>query len=103
LKGDLVNLQEGNNLKFSKKAKSLIVEASRDENRTIIKQTIATGGFALWTNGMNLVEKNIPRQQALWENVLQYLLENNLLELVEKDIFKLTDKGFQIAEILINK
>lgn len=86
---------------LSKEAKELLIEASKDESRTVRKQIIGkTGGIALLTNGKNLVKEDTPRVQALWESALQELLDNDLL--VEQGfsgtVFKITHTGYQTVD-----
>lgn len=84
------------------KARILLKEASQDINGTILFLRYM-GGASMRTNGKNLIADTSPRTLAVWEAALKELVKNGMV--VERghkgEIFELTDKGYQVADTII--
>jgi len=86
---------------LSPEAKTLLVEASRDRNATIICSRTMSGP-QLVTNQRNLIEKGDPRSAAAWESALEELRNFALVTARghKGEIFQLTKKGFEAADLI---
>ncbi len=86
---------------LSGEARVLLKEASMDNHGTILHVSYF-GGTDIQTNGKNLITAQDRRHVAKWESALQELLDENLIvgRGHEDEIFEVTDKGFQIADMI---
>jgi len=86
---------------LSDKAKRLIIEAAGDPNCTVMTYH-TSGGPHVRVNGINLVEENNPKSAKDWENAVDELLFNGLLEAAEADgeVLSLTRDGSDVANVL---
>jgi hypothetical protein len=86
---------------LSNEAKQLLFEASMDKSGEIFKLSYI-GGFSLQTNGKGFNKDDNPRSIAQWTSALDELLNKDLVIAVgnKGNIFKLTQKGYSIADSL---
>ena len=82
--------------------KTLLKEASKDSGGTIIK-FYSFAGLALQTNGKSFgSEKRDPRFEAELEHAIESLEQLGLIGATsyKRDVFRVTAKGYSIADIL---
>ena len=84
-------------------AKYLLKECSKDSNRYIMRLGYMDG-IDITMNNKNIVKEKNPREIAKWEAVVKEL---ELLELIEsinykREIFKITNKGYAVADSIKN-
>jgi hypothetical protein len=84
---------------LSLEAQELLKEASYDPNGIVLRSQVI-GGLYIQTNGKEFVRDNNPRTRAIWEGALEELEANGLLSDAgnERQVFKLTRRGYEIAE-----
>ena len=87
---------------LSDAAKILLKEASKDRQGTIMFYRTLQG-LGVETNGKNFVESNDPREEARWENAVQELIENELIQDRgwKGEVYGLTLDGFKVADQII--
>lgn len=88
---------------LSNEAKQLLVEASKSPDGRIIKLGTMQG-LIVEANNINYVSENDPRSEAVWEDAVNQLYENDLIE--DKghkgEVFAVTRKGYEYADKLSN-
>ncbi|MGT2502175.1 hypothetical protein ACVOMS_17615 [Bradyrhizobium guangxiense] len=86
---------------LSDEAKTLLVEASKDNNGTLIYSRFLSGE-SLSTNGKEFLENATPRDRARWEGALRDLEMHDLIkdQGYKGEIFELTREGYDVAELL---
>lgn len=86
---------------LTSEAKTLIKEASSDENGNILLLR-HMGGTLIQVSGKVLIDSDERREVAKWEGAIQELLGNDLL--VERghkgEMFEITNLGYQIADMI---
>ena len=82
-------------------ARKLLVEAARDE-AGIISMTRTFGGVVIQTNGSEFGHPDSRRSIARWEQAIQDLLDEGLLNPLgdSGEVFEVTHKGYRIADEL---
>ena len=78
-------------------ARTLLVEASRDRNGTVLT-TQTFGGLSVETNGRDFVDqKREARTEARWRRAVREPAASGLLEERDREgqVFSVTDHGFQ--------
>ena len=88
-------------LQLSEEAKALLIEAAKDKWGTILVIR-TTAGVAIKTNGKGFGEMGNRRSEARWEQAVQDLLDQGLVEdrKGKGEVFEVTHKGFDIADSL---
>lgn len=86
-------------LQLSEDAKDLLTAATMDRSRMILI-TRTQGGISIQTNRQFFVEMGNARSEARWEQVIQELLDQGLIEDPngEGQAFVVTHKGYQIVD-----
>ena len=86
---------------LSVEARELLVEASIATDGAVVKEW-TFGGQIIRMNHRVFGEKGNARQDALWEEALQELVDNGLLvdKLGDGKVFYLTNRDFQVADEL---
>lgn len=95
----VVVTEEAKKSDLSDEAKQLLLEAASDRSGMIIKMAYI-GGQHLLTNEKQFGDSRDRRSQARWEHALEQL-ENERLVVAAGDkrqIFKLTERGYQLAD-----
>lgn len=84
---------------LSKEAKTLLKQASLDQNGTIFMLR-HSGGTLIQTNSIDFIKEFKPRIIALWEKALEELLEHDLIKATgsKNEVFQVTKKGYMIAD-----
>jgi hypothetical protein len=79
-------------------AKSLLVEAAKDRNGTILRIEASTG-LVVQTNRKQFVEQGNVRNEALWKAAIRELVNLGLLEQYDErgDVFQRTFSGHEVA------
>ena len=87
---------------LSEEAKELLVEATKDRRRRIVKFS-TFGGVSIQTNGQSFGERGDARSEAKWERAIRELLEQGLVEDTagEGKVFEVTDEGFETADGIV--
>jgi hypothetical protein len=90
--------------RLSSEAVTLIIEASKDLNGTILIMR-HLGGQSISTNGVDLVHSNDRRQNARWEAAIEELEGQRLIADLgfKKEIFQITQRGFEAADQLLKE
>ena len=88
---------------LSNEARVLILEAINDDSRAIIK-TKTFGGLKIQTNGKSFGSKGNTRTEARWEGAIRELVDHELIEdqTGNNQYFLVTDKGFEMADLIDN-
>ena len=86
---------------LSNDAKILLVHLSKDPQGYLLK-TLTNKGLVVKTNGINFVEENNPRSEAIYDEAVTILEENDLIKdnSGKGKVFKITNKGFKLADKL---
>lgn len=86
---------------LSAESKTLLKEASLDDNGTIMYLKML-GGNAIQTNDKNFLASNNRREEALWEAAIQELISLDLLipQGHKGELFQLTNSGYQVADMI---
>jgi hypothetical protein len=86
---------------LSSEARELLLEGAEDKNGTVMR-ILTMGGLGIQTNGRQFAERGDPRSEARWDGGLRQLRELGLLEDMghKGELFRLTDKGYQAADML---
>lgn len=86
---------------LTKEAKTLLKEASLDNNGTIVYLKMM-GGNAIQTNGKNFITSKSRREEALWEAALQELESKELVDDPghKGEVFVLTNQGYKVADMI---
>ena len=86
-------------LQLSEDAKELLVEATNDEHRMIVR-TRKMGGVSIHTNHKSFGEMGNRRLEARWEQAIRELHHQELIEdpKGQGNTFEVTHKGFSIAD-----
>jgi hypothetical protein len=86
---------------LSNEAKTLLVEASKDREGSIMRMAFI-GGYNILTNNQQFVEPGNPRSRAAWDGAIEELLSQDLLEHVgsKREMFRVSAKGYKIADLL---
>ena len=88
---------------LSEEAKRLLIEAVKDKSGLIQKIPLAKGP-QIKTNGKTLNELGIPRSDVKWEEAIDDLIDRGLVKDDSSQgkikVFKVTDKGFKVADNL---
>ena len=86
---------------LSDEAKSLLIEAIKDNSRSILRIRVM-GGLEISTNGKEFPEMGNGRSEALWEQVLLELVGLGLIQDIsgKGEIFQVTYAGFESADAL---
>lgn len=94
-------LIEQNPHQLSPSAIELLLEVSRDTDGRLMRAEFK-GGFTFQTNGKSLNADMLARTRAKFDDALQELKINNLIEPVgyKGQMFRLTAKGFLVADQL---
>lgn len=87
--------------RLSPDAKSLLLEASLDENRIVLLAR-TMGGTAIQTNGKGFTEMGNARSEARWEQALEELHRNGYVKdrVGKGEAFEVTHHGYQTADAL---
>lgn len=87
---------------LSEEATELLVEATKDRWRRIVKFSMF-GGMSIQTNGQSFGERGDARSEAKWERAIRELLEQGLVEDTtgEGKVFEVTDEGFETADGIV--
>ena len=86
---------------LSAEARQLLVEASQDRQRTVMRFRVRDG-LHIQTNGKQLVDAGNARSEANWEAALEELCSLGFLkdESYKREVFSVTRKGFELADTL---
>lgn len=86
---------------LSDEAKRLLLEAAKDRNGTILKIRTMSG-LTIQTNGINFVEQDNPRSEAVWEEAIDQLQIEKLIagRGYKGEVFQLTAGGYEVADYL---
>jgi hypothetical protein len=86
---------------LSDEARQLLDDASKDTEGGILVLRV-NEGMVVSTNGKQLVDTGNPRSEAKWEGAIEELVGLGLLvdRGNEGEVFKLTSRGFDLAEII---
>jgi hypothetical protein len=85
---------------LSNEAQDLLVAASTDPHGDVLESE-TTDGYDLLTNRQSFVPDRNARTVSQWRAALVELQENGLLSNKQGDIYKITKKGFEVAETLL--
>lgn len=86
---------------LSAESKELLIEASKDQNGTIM--SIGTlGGHIIQANGRNMITINNNREIARWRSALDQLSSLGLIKDrgYKGEVFAITDLGYQVVDAL---
>jgi hypothetical protein len=100
----IVRPQQAMPFDLSHEARVLLLECAADPNGTIMRVSTMSGTMV--QIGMkNFVADNTPRSVALWEGALEELRSQGLVSSIGlgAEIFKLTRKGYELADLLRNR
>ncbi|MGM0582930.1 MAG: DUF4062 domain-containing protein [Bacteroidota bacterium] len=86
---------------LSEEAKKLLQEAANDPHGNILNVS-SLDGKTIQANGINLNSENTPRSRAKWENALEELEQLELVKSAnyKREVFKVTQLGFEVADSL---
>jgi len=88
---------------LSDEAKQLLVDAAKSSDGRILKSR-TNQGLVVKANNRNYVRENDPRSEAVWEDAVKQLHENELIEDkgYKGEVFAVTRKGYEYADKLSN-
>jgi predicted nucleotide-binding protein len=88
---------------LSDEAHILLREAALDHSGEITRLNLG-GGATIQTNGKNFMPVGDPRAEAKWEHAMEELETKELIKVatVDREYFKITHLGYQVAESLEN-
>lgn len=86
---------------LSEPARELLLPAAQDKNGVVMRLLTMTG-LGIQTNERQFVDRRDPRSEARWDGAFRQLVELELLRDVgnKGEIFRLTDRGYEIADRL---
>lgn len=86
---------------ISDEATELLIEASKDPNGNVLVLH-SSSGFAVQTNGRNLVTERSPRVEAKWDGAVKELVRYGLLQSRghKGQVFTVTASGYDAADQL---
>jgi hypothetical protein len=98
---DVLDIEPPIEQQLSDEARRLVVEAARDDNGQICIFHYSEG-YQIATNQKDLVTEQTPRTVALWKAALKELVDLDLVEDINYsgEIFRLTKKGYDIADLV---
>lgn len=87
---------------LTSEARVLLKETSQDPAGIIIHAQYI-GGTAIQTNGKNLIPSDERREVARWEDALEQLRSNRLIDDRghKGEVFEITNLGYQIADMIV--
>lgn len=82
--------------------KVLLIEASKDRSGNILKMRFIGQALVINTNSKAFAGTSDPRNNAMWEEVIDRLQKFGLIDDVgyKGEIFKITHLGYQVADLL---
>jgi hypothetical protein len=83
---------------LSREAQELLLEAVAGSGDIIVAAD--SEGSTVGANSKNFVEPNNPRSRAVWEGAVQELVDQDLLQHYEGVMFRVTRRGFEVADLL---
>lgn len=86
---------------LSNEARRLLIAASEDSKGVILKVR-SMSGLTVQTNGVNFVDSDNPRSEAIWTDAVETLLREGLIADVghKGEVFQLTAEGYEVADHL---
>jgi hypothetical protein len=101
VQGGAAVLVAGTGFVLSDDARELLVEAVKDKNGRVCHNR-TRAGLTIATNNRNFVEAGNPRSEAQWQQALEELVSNKLLESLglKNEVFQVTKRGYDKAESL---
>lgn len=90
-----------NSPSLSQEAQTLLKEAAQSSDGSILKLRYL-GGMEIQTNGKNFIDNSNPRTTAIWEDAINQLVSENLIEDrgYKGEVYKVTRNGYEIADLL---
>jgi hypothetical protein len=86
---------------LSPEAKTLLIEAAKDEHGNIICRDAVSTGWQVQTNGKAFVEAGVPRSRARWQAAVEELASSQLIqEQNARGLYQLTNQGYEVADRL---
>ncbi|EKS06777.1 hypothetical protein [Leptospira santarosai] len=86
---------------LSEEAQTLLTEGAKDGFGQILQLSFMSGK-SIQTNGKTFTRNATAKEMAFWTSALLELESNDLVEAVghQRNVFKLTRKGYELAELL---
>lgn len=86
---------------LSRPSRELLLQTAEDKNGIVIR-VLTMGGLGIQTNGRQFAERGNPRSEAEWDGALTQLRDLVLVQDLghKGEVFKMTDAGYQIADLL---
>jgi hypothetical protein len=86
---------------LSPEAKTLLIEAAKDNGGHIICRNVMSTGWQVTTNRKGFVVTGDPRSRARWQAAVQELeTAHMILEQAARGLYQLTDEGYRAADHL---
>ena len=101
---DSITIPQNEKIELSPEAKIILIEGSKDTNGQIIKLK-RLSGIHIETNRKTINNDRNPRSDAKWISAFEELITKELIRDVgyKGEIYSLTNKGFEIADILTSE
>lgn len=83
---------------LTSEARTMLIEASLGNGR--VTRTRSRAGTSICANDKELGQEGNPRVEALWDQAIEDLVDNELLDDISETLFKLKARGYKVADKL---